>query len=339
MRTNTCAVATTLAVLLFLCPPPAARAAVCFTYETNNGAITITRGCACEGVVTIPDTLDGLPVTSIDDYAFSFCGHQNLLGITIPNSVTNIGTWAFADCDNLACVSIGSGLTNLGNAAFLGCDSLTSVALPDGVTEIPKDVFQYCHGLTNVTFGNHLTRIGPNAFSSCYSLSSVTFPDSLVTLADGAFANCISLTSVTIPRGVTHMAAFSFCSSLTGIYCKGNAPTFDSPRSFEGTYATVYYLPGTTGWGANYGWLSTAPWLLPYPMILDFAPGFGAQSNGFGFIISWATNASVVVEACANAATQSWTAVGTNTLSNGTNYFSDPQWTNYPSRFYRIRSP
>lgn len=339
MKTKTSAVATTLAVLFFLCPPPAAQAEVCFSYETNNGTITITRGCACDGVVTIPDTLDGLPVTSIADYAFFFCRNQNLLSMTIPNSVTSIGTMAFADCDTLTNVSIGSGLNNLGNAAFSGCSSLTSVALPDGVTELARDVFHSCHGLTNVTFGNHLTRIGLDAFSSCSSLSSVTFPDSLATLADGAFCNCASLTSVTIPRGVTHMAAFSFCSSLTGIYCQGNAPSFDSPRSFEGTYATVYYLPGTTGWGANYGWLSTAPWLLPYPVILNFAPGFGAQSNSFNFLISWATNASVVIEACANVATDSWTPVSTNTLSNGTNYFSDPRWTNDPARFYRVCSP
>lgn len=341
MKTCTLAAATTVVVLCFLCPPPAAQAEVCFTYETTNGAITITGGCACSGVVTIPDTLDGLPVTSIADYAFIFfhCGNQNLLSVIIPNSVTNIGAYAFAFRDTLTNVSIGSGLSNLGNAAFWDCSSLTSVALPEGVTEIASDVFQGCHGLTNVMFGNHLTRIGARAFSGCGSLSSVTFPDSLVTLADDAFGSCVSLTSVTIPRSVTYMAAFSFCSSLTSIYCKGNAPSFDSPRSFEGTYATVYYLPGTTGWGANYGWLSTAPWLLPYPMILDFASGFGAQSNGFSFLISWATNASVVIEACTNVATDSWTPVGTNTLSNGTNYFSDPGWANDPARFYRVRSP
>ena len=31
--------------------------------------------------------------------------------------------------------------------------------------------------------------------------------------------------------------------------------------------------------------------------------------------------------------------VGTNTLTAGSSYFSDPQWTNHPSRFYRLRSP
>ena len=63
------------------------------------------------------------------------------------------------------------------------------------------------------------------------------------------------------------------------------------------------------------------------------------QTNGFGFIISWATNVSVVVEACTNLANPIWSPVGTNTLTGGSSYFSDPQWTNYPARFYRLRSP
>jgi hypothetical protein len=72
---------------------------------------------------------------------------------------------------------------------------------------------------------------------------------------------------------------------------------------------------------------------------LNFEPSFGIHSNQFGFTISWATNASIVVQACTNLVNQSWIPVATNALSSGTNYFSDPQWTNYPSRFYRISRP
>jgi hypothetical protein len=63
------------------------------------------------------------------------------------------------------------------------------------------------------------------------------------------------------------------------------------------------------------------------------------KTNRFGFMISWATNMSVVVEACTNPANPSWSQVGTNTLTGGWSYFSDPDWTNYPRRFYRLRSP
>ena len=59
----------------------------------------------------------------------------------------------------------------------------------------------------------------------------------------------------------------------------------------------------------------------------------------FGFIISWATNVPVVVEACTNLANPVWFPLQTNTLTGGSFYFSDSQWTNYPARFYRFRSP
>jgi hypothetical protein len=73
-------------------------------------------------------------------------------------------------------------------------------------------------------------------------------------------------------------------------------------------------------------------------MILDWGPSFGVQTNAFGFIISWATNVSVVVEGSTNLANPTWSPMSTNTLTDGWSYFSDPQWTNHPGRFYRLRS-
>jgi hypothetical protein len=132
------------------------------------------------------------------------------------------------------------------------------------------------------------------------------------------------------------VGAFFQCYSLTGVYFQGNSPspTNDS-FAFYADPATVFYLPGTTGWGAVFDGRPTALWFLPNPLILNHGPGFGVQPGGFGFTISWATNASVVVEAATNLAHPVWIPVSTNTLTGGTNYFSDPQWTNYPERFYR----
>jgi hypothetical protein len=104
---------------------------------------------------------------------------------------------------------------------------------------------------------------------------------------------------------------------------------------------TVYYMPGTTGWdafSANTG-IQIAPGFLPNPVILNNDPSFGVQTNSFGFTICWATNVSVVVDACTDLANPSWCPVGTNTFTGGLSYFSDPDWTNYPGRFYRLRSP
>jgi len=65
----------------------------------------------------------------------------------------------------------------------------------------------------------------------------------------------------------------------------------------------------------------------------------GARTNGFGFTISWATNALVVVEAAESLANPVWTPVSTNTLAGGVAYFTDSGWTNYPARFYRVTFP
>ena len=75
-------------------------------------------------------------------------------------------------------------------------------------------------------------------------------------------------------------------------------------------------LAGDHGWGAR-GDLPTSSWVLPNPVILTSAPSFGLRTNQFGFTISWATNASVVVEASTNLANPTWSPVGTNTLIDG----------------------
>jgi hypothetical protein len=180
--------------------------------------------------------------------------------------------------------------------------------------------------------------LGDSGFYGCTSLTSVTIGNSVVSIGDGAFASCLSLTSTTIPDSVVSIgyATFDGCTSLTGVYFLGNAP---QPNVFFGDNdATVYYLSGTTGWGTTFGGRPTAPWFLPNPLILT-GLSFGVQSNAFGFIISWATNLPVVVEACTSLVNPAWSPIGTKTLTNGSSYFSDPQWANYPSRFYRLRSP
>ena len=88
--------------------------------------------------------------------------------------------------------------------------------------------------------------------------------------------------------------------------------------------------------GVYLGGRPTAPWALQNPLILS--EGVGMQSKGFGFRVWWATNIPVVIEASTSLAAPSWAPIVTNTLTGGSSYFTDPAWTNYRSRFYRIRS-
>jgi hypothetical protein len=191
--------------------------------------------------------------------------------------------------------------------------------------------------LTSVTIPNSVTRIEDYTFWGS-GLTSVTIPDSVTIIWYDAFYNCTSLTNATIGNGVTNIgdSVFYNCTSLTGVYFQGNAPSV-GPYVFNGdNNATIYYLPGTTGWGPTFAGRPTALW---QPAIQVNDTSFGVRTNQFGFTITWASGMDVVVEACTNLANPIWSPVGTNTLTGGSSYFSDPDWTNYPARFYRLRSP
>jgi hypothetical protein len=344
------------------------------SYAIPNGVTNIEddafTSCGSLTSVTIPNS-----VTSIGDQAFYFC--NSLASITIPSSVTNIGNSAFLQCTSLSAITVDvlnpfyssvngvlfnktqttlldcpggktggytipSSVTSVEDEAFEGCTSLTNVAIPGSITNIAEYAFSMCTSLTNATIGNGVTTIGESAFGGCIHLASVSIGTSVTNIGNGAFAACYGLTSVTIPDSVTNIGdwAFENCTSLKAVYFQGNAPSVRGSSVFAGdSIATVYYLAGTTGWGSTFGGRPTAPWYRPNPVILDFGPSFGVQTNGFGFIISWVGHTSVVVEVRTGFGSPAWSPIATNILTGGSSYFSDPQWTNYPARFYRLSSP
>jgi hypothetical protein len=133
------------------------------------------------------------------------------------------------------------------------------------------------------------------------------------------------------------MQTFEDCISLTSVYFEGNEPGSAGSNAFAAdNNATIYYLPGTRGWTPfGYGGRPTKLW---NPKAQTGGASFGVQNNQFGFNITGTSGLVIVVDTCTNLANPIWTPVATNTLTSGTSYFSDPQWTNYPGRFYRLGS-
>lgn len=384
-----------------------------FAFTTNaDGSLNIsgyTNSAVTGGTVIIPDTTNGLPISSIGFEAFfldttitnvvmgtnivsvgasAFNGCSGLASVTMPDGVTNIGQSCFYGCHSLTNVTVPSNLTSIASETFVNCTSLTSLTLPNRVTYLGSLAFWGCISLTNVTipFGvtnidlgafqssaittvtipGSVTTIGADAFDACLSVTSVTIPNSVLSLGQGAFERCVRLTTVTIPNSVTNLGGmafyrctnlssvtvgigvtnivngtFQYCSNLKSVYFMGNAPTIDV-NSEVGAPAIAYYLPGKTGWGPILG--SYWPTVLWNPLAQTGNANFGVGTNGFGFTIAGSSNLVIVVEACTNLANPVWLPLSTNTLNtfvgmNGTSYFSDPQWMNFPNRFYRLRSP
>jgi hypothetical protein len=205
-------------------------------------------------------------------------------------------------------------VVSIGDGAFFGCTSLTSVTLPNSVTNIGSTAFASCSALTSVTLPNRLTHIGSYAFIYCNHLPSLTIPSSVTGIGDWALA---------------------YCTSLARVYFQGNAPSLGS-SVFSGTNTpTIYYMPGTTNWASTFGDQPATVWRVQPTADASF----GVRTNQFGFNITWGSNVVVVVEACTNLVHGVWSPVSTNTLIAGSSYFSDPNWTNYTRRFYRLRSP
>ena len=169
-------------------------------------------GCRSLTSLVIPDS-----VTNIGDYAFSGC--RSLTSLVIPDSVTNIGDYAFWNCRSLTNIVIPDSVTSIGDNAFEYCFSLSNLIIPDGVTSIGDGAFVGCNSLSSVVIPDSVSCIGNNAFWGCESLTDIVIPDSVASIGDYAFYDCSSLTEVVIPDSVTSIGdkAFFWCRSLTDI--------------------------------------------------------------------------------------------------------------------------
>ncbi len=185
--------------------------------------------------------------TKIGDYAFN--RYDSLTSITIPSSVTSIGSDAFNNCSLLGTVTFGEGskLESIGSSAFSICSNLTSITIPSGVTSIGDSAFYRCTSLTSIEIPSSVASIGGDAFSFCDALKKVNITDidawamidfgwrgikinplyygdlylngELVTevtlttatkIGDYAFYDYDLLTSITIPSSVTSIGDSAF---------------------------------------------------------------------------------------------------------------------------------
>lgn len=209
-----------------------------FTFDATTGTIKKYNGN--DAVVNIPSEINGTPVTTIGNAAFR---DSSVTSVTIPASVTEIGSNAFAGCTNLTSVTYGGDWSNLtiqsGNPAV-------EDAAKDAANEQLFDfkfilnntavvVISYKGTAADVTIpsrykGKPVTVIDPVAFYNNSAVTSVTIPDSVTSISDEAFGFCSQLTNISIPNSVTYIgfSAFNSCTSLKSITLPSSLSTIQS---------------------------------------------------------------------------------------------------------------
>jgi hypothetical protein len=167
-----------------------------------------------QGVVTVPATYNGKPVTHVKLNGFRGSATSSYItSVVLPDSITSIG-----------------------NSAFNYCTSLTSIVLPDSITSIGEHAFSYCTALTSVVLPESITTIEFSTFYRCTALTSIEFPDSITSIEEWSFYYCNALTSIELPSSLTSIGpnAFRYCYNLASIAFLGAAPTLGE-NAFSGT--------------------------------------------------------------------------------------------------------
>ncbi|MGN1047017.1 MAG: InlB B-repeat-containing protein [Eubacteriales bacterium] len=234
----------------------AAETNASYEYSLGEDSAEITKYLGSDSVVSIPETIDGYPVTTIGAYAFEECAE--ITAVTVPESVTSIGLGAFRGCVNLSSAIINASITALPDQIFSGCHSLSSVYIPESVTSVGYNAFYACKSLQSFTIGSGITRIAQSAFSFCTSLSQFFVDEGNTSFAteDGVLMNA-SKTSIvaypagkaqhsyTVPSSVTKIGTFSFegAEYLTSLTVASSVQSIEMGAFFGASHLTSVMIP------------------------------------------------------------------------------------------------
>ncbi len=118
---------------------------------------------------------------------------DEIVNLTIPNTVTSIGAYVFSGISSIKTVIMHDNVTSIGPGAFRSCKNLEEITLSNGLTTLPKELFYENAKLNSVTIPETIVKIDEYAFYSCSSMSSVFIPYAVTYIGKGAFDNCTAL--------------------------------------------------------------------------------------------------------------------------------------------------
>lgn len=221
-----------------------------FYFDKTTG--TITGYVESDTVVVIPSKINGFTVETIGHAAFE---RSAVTSVTIPDSVTEIGSNAFADCTNLTSVNYKGDWSNLtiqsGNPAIEDAanEQLFDFKFTPDNTAVIVTNYKYKGTAADVTIpsrykGKPVTMIDHAAFHNS-AVTSVTIPDSVTSIHDSAFAYCSSLTNISIPNSVTAIGSFAFegCTKLESITLPSSLLTISEFLFYDCSQLTTIHIP------------------------------------------------------------------------------------------------
>lgn len=161
-------------------------------YPYQNVLIDFTYKKSVHGIFEVPYGISKLGVGC-------FSGLKDLTKVRIPDTVQNIGKFAFYNCSGLIDVNIPSSVKTIGSSAFNGCVNLNKVDMAFGVTEIEAYAFCDCKSLRRVDIPDSVRAICHCAFRNCENLQDVLLSKKTHLIGAEAFADCLNLHSLDIP--------------------------------------------------------------------------------------------------------------------------------------------
>lgn len=199
----------------------------------TNNTVTVTYdlygSSKYKGDVVIPETIsytsyvmavpykENRRVVGIEDYAFKDC--PELTSVSLPPTITSIGSSAFSGCTNLKYINLPDVLSSIGSNVFYNCGKLDSIKLPVNITYVNSYMFYNCASLSSVIFGENTLSISSYAFYGCKNLTSIAIPEGVSSIGDNAFSECSNLKDVTVGNNVSTIGKYCFynCSNLKNI--------------------------------------------------------------------------------------------------------------------------
>lgn len=149
--------------------------------EIQENAFT---GCkSLEGTLFLPESLKYI-------YRDAFSGCSSIDSLVIPDSVSELGTYAFVNCVGLKEIKIGKGLSKLSRGVFRGCSRIHELVIPKNILLIEEDAFSKCRNLERVYMETGIQRIKNHAFYGCHKLAEIHLPESILSLDKAVFAAC-----------------------------------------------------------------------------------------------------------------------------------------------------